>query len=159
PANVTLTRVTSASEMRDAVLAVAGDHQIVIKAAAVSDFTPVEVADRKIKKQPGVDELTLRLKKTPDILGELGASTPRPFIVAFAAETDSVEAHAREKLTRKNADLIVANDVADSTIGFDSEQNEVLVIARDGSVTRLARAPKRVIADRILDLVVTRVPS
>ena len=159
PANVTLTRVTSASEMRDAVMAAASDHQIVIKAAAVSDFTPVEVADRKIKKQPGVDELSLQLKKTPDILGELGASSPRPFIVAFAAETDSVEAHAREKLTRKNADLIVANDVADSAIGFDSEQNEVLVIARDGSVTRLARAPKRVIADRILDLVVSRIPS
>jgi phosphopantothenoylcysteine decarboxylase/phosphopantothenate--cysteine ligase len=159
PANVTLTRVTSASEMRDAVLAAAGDHQIVIKAAAVSDFAPVDVAERKIKKQEGIDELSLHLKKTPDILGELGASTPRPFIVAFAAETDSVEAHAREKLTRKNADLIVANDVSDAAIGFDSEQNEVLVIARDGSVTRLERAPKRVIADRILDLVVTRVPS
>jgi phosphopantothenoylcysteine decarboxylase/phosphopantothenate--cysteine ligase len=156
PPNVTLTRVTSANEMRDAVLAAAAGHQVVIKAAAVSDFTPVEVSGRKIKKQAGVDELSLQLKKTPDILAELGASSPRPFIVAFAAETDSVEAHAREKLTRKNADLIVANDVSDAAIGFDSEQNEVLVIARDGSVTRLAKAPKSVIADQILDLVGAR---
>jgi phosphopantothenoylcysteine decarboxylase/phosphopantothenate--cysteine ligase len=159
PANVTLTRVTSASEMRDAVLAAAADHQIVIKAAAVSDFTPVAVADRKIKKQPGVDELSLQLKKTPDILGELGATSPRPFLVAFAAETDSVEAYAREKLARKNADLIVANDVADPAIGFDSEQNEVLVLARDGSVTRLARAPKSVIAGQILDLIGERLKA
>lgn len=158
PANVTLTRVTSASEMRDAVLAAAHDHQIVIKAAAVADFAPADVAEQKIKKQAGIEELTLRLKKTPDILGELGASSPRPFIVAFAAETTAVEQHAREKLERKNADLIVANDVADSAIGFDSEQNEVLVLARDGSVTRLARAPKPVIADRILDLVRDRLP-
>ncbi|MCU1348538.1 MAG: coaBC [Acidobacteria bacterium] len=156
PANVQFTRVTSAAEMREAVLAAAGDHQVVIKAAAVSDFTPVEVAEHKIKKQAGQEEITLRLKKTLDILGELGAAEHHPFIVAFAAETDSLEAHAREKLTRKNADLIVANDVADSAIGFDSEQNEVLIIARDGSVTRLPRAPKRVIADQILDVVAAR---
>jgi phosphopantothenoylcysteine decarboxylase/phosphopantothenate--cysteine ligase len=158
PANVALTRITSAREMRDAVMAAAGAQQVVIKAAAVADFTPREMADQKIKKQPGRDELTLVLEKTPDILAELGAMEPRPFLVAFAAETDALEAHAREKLTRKNADLIVANDVADSAIGFDSEQNEVLVIARDGSVTRLARAPKSVIASRILDLVAERLP-
>jgi len=156
PPNVRLTRVTSAKEMREAVFAEAPGQEVVIKAAAVSDFTPAEVAEHKIKKQPGQDEIVLRLKKTADILGELGASEPRPFIVAFAAETDALEAHAREKLTRKNADLIVANDVADTAIGFDSEQNEVLIIARDGSITRLARAPKRVIADQILDAVLAR---
>ena len=79
---------------------------------------------------------------------------PRPFVVAFAAETNSVESNARAKLEKKNADLIVANDVSDESIGFDSDQNEVLVIARDGSTTRLGKASKLVIANQILDLVV-----
>jgi phosphopantothenoylcysteine decarboxylase/phosphopantothenate--cysteine ligase len=153
PAGVTLTRITSAAEMREAVMRELPRHQIVIKAAAVADFGPVEVADRKIKKT-GADELTLTLRKNPDILAEIGAASPRPFVVAFAAETDSVEEHAREKLVRKNADLIVANDVADRRIGFDSDQNEVLVIGRDGSSTRIERAAKSVVANRILDLVV-----
>jgi len=149
---VKVVRVTTAAEMRDAVLA--APHDIVIKAAAVADFAPIDVADRKIKKQPDVNELTIALRKTPDILAELSATSPRPFIVAFAAETDSVEEHAREKLQRKGADLIVANDVSDRSIAFDADQNEVLVIAKDGTKTRIERAPKSVIANRILDLVV-----
>jgi len=149
---VKVVRVTTAAEMRDAVLA--APHDIVIKAAAVADFAPVDVAAQKIKKQPDVNELTISLRKTPDILGELGSLSPRPFIVAFAAETNAVEENAREKLVRKGADLIVANDVADTSIGFDSDENEVLVIAKDGTTTRIARAAKSVIANRILDLVV-----
>jgi phosphopantothenoylcysteine decarboxylase/phosphopantothenate--cysteine ligase len=156
PAGVTLTRVTTAAEMHKAVMDALPSQQIVIKAAAVADFTPVAVADHKIKKQADVDETTLTLKKAPDILADIGASSPRPFIVAFAAETDSVESNAREKLVRKNADLIVANDVADPSIGFDSDQNAVTVIARDGSSTKIDRAAKIVIANRILDLVVER---
>jgi phosphopantothenoylcysteine decarboxylase/phosphopantothenate--cysteine ligase len=156
PAGVELLQVTSAAEMHDAVMREAPLHQIVIKAAAVSDFAPIDVADRKIKKQPNVNELTISLRKTPDILADLAGVTPRPFVVAFAAETDSVEEHAREKLARKGADLIVANDVSDRSIGFDSSENEVLVIAKDGATTRIARAPKPVIANRILDLVVAR---
>ncbi|HXA17593.1 MAG TPA: bifunctional phosphopantothenoylcysteine decarboxylase/phosphopantothenate--cysteine ligase CoaBC [Thermoanaerobaculia bacterium] len=156
PAGVAFTRVITAAEMHKAVMDVLPSQQIVIKAAAVADFTPVAVADRKIKKQADVDETTLTLKKAPDILADIGASSPRPFIVAFAAETDSVESNAREKLVRKNADLIVANDVADPSIGFDSDQNAVTVIARDGSSTKIERAAKIVIANRILDLVVER---
>ena len=150
---VRVVHVTTAAEMRDAVLA--APHDIVIKAAAVADFAPLDVAPQKIKKQPNVNELTIPLRKTPDILGELGSLSPRPFIVAFAAETNAVEENAREKLARKGADLIVANDVADTSIGFDSDENEVLVIAKDGTTTRLARAAKSVIANRILDLVVS----
>ena len=81
---------------------------------------------------------------------------PRPFIVAFAAETQSVEENAREKLQRKGADLIVANDVSDGSIGFDSDQNEVLIIGRDGSTTRIEKSPKAVVANRVLDAVVAR---
>ncbi len=114
----------------------------------------MNVADRKIRKDR--DDLTIALKRNPDILAEIGSRSPKPFIVAFAAETDMVEENAREKLQKKNADLIVANDVADIRIGFDSDQNEVLVIARDGSVTKIDRAPKSVIANRILDEVVRR---
>jgi phosphopantothenoylcysteine decarboxylase/phosphopantothenate--cysteine ligase len=155
PAGVSLQQISSASEMYERVMSALPQHQIVIKAAAVADFTPVEVADRKIKKGDH-DELTLTLKKTPDILAAIGERSPKPFVVAFAAETDAVESNARTKLLKKNADLIVANDVADKSIGFDSEQNEVLIIARDGSTTRLAKAPKLVIANRILDLVLAR---
>ncbi|HEV7426363.1 MAG TPA: bifunctional phosphopantothenoylcysteine decarboxylase/phosphopantothenate--cysteine ligase CoaBC [Thermoanaerobaculia bacterium] len=156
PAGVAVTHVTTTAEMHRAVMDALPSQQIVIKAAAVADFTPVSVADSKIKKR---DELTLTLAKTPDIVADIGASSPRPFIVAFAAETDDLESNAREKLVRKNADLIVANDVADATIGFDSDQNAVTIIARDGSSTKIERAPKIVIANRILDLVVERLGS
>jgi phosphopantothenoylcysteine decarboxylase/phosphopantothenate--cysteine ligase len=154
PAGVTIQRVTTASEMHAAVMAAVADHQLVIKAAAVSDFAPAVVADKKIKKREGEYELTVVLRKNPDILAEISRLEKRPFVVAFAAETDHVEQHAREKLQRKGADLIVANDVADQTIGFDSEQNEVLVIARDGNVTRLPKAAKSTIAHRLLDVIV-----
>ncbi|HYM60475.1 MAG TPA: bifunctional phosphopantothenoylcysteine decarboxylase/phosphopantothenate--cysteine ligase CoaBC [Thermoanaerobaculia bacterium] len=156
PAGVEITRVTTAKEMYDAVMAHLDGHDIVIKAAAVADFAPAEVAPRKIKKHDGVDELNIVLQKTPDILAAVAGADKRPFVVAFAAETDQVEEHAREKLLRKKADLIVANDVTDPAVGFDSDDNEVLVIGRDGATTRLARAPKSVIAGRILDLVVAR---
>lgn len=155
PLGVEITRVGTASEMHAAVMAAAPQHQVVIKAAAVADFAPAEVADRKIKKS-GADELTITLRKNPDILADIAQLTPRPFIVAFAAETDRVEENAREKLDRKGADLIVANDVADTSIGFDSDQNEVLVIGREGTVARIEKAAKSVIANRILDLIAQR---
>lgn len=155
PEGVDVVRVTTAEEMYDAVMQRAPESQIVIKAAAVADFAPEKAAARKIKKEKRA-ELTIPLKKTPDILSSLAHVRPRPFIVAFAAETDHVEKHAREKLERKHADLMVANDVSDPSIGFDSDQNEVLVISRDGSAARLEKAPKSVIANRILDLVVQR---
>lgn len=154
PAGVALSNVTTAGEMHAAVMDALPRHQIVIKAAAVADYAPVDAAPRKIKKDAAGDAMSLEMHKTPDILAGIAAATPRPFVVAFAAETDAVEENARTKLLRKNADLIVANDVADASIGFDSDQNEVLVLARDGSVTRIERAPKIVIANRILDLVV-----
>lgn len=156
PSGVTTVNVMTASEMRDAVMQQLAAHDVVIKAAAVADYAPSQVADQKIKKTAAGEGLTLSLARTPDILSEIAAANPRPFIVAFAAETNDVEEHAREKLQRKNADLIVANDVADRSIGFDSDQNEVVVIARDGSATKIERAPKLVVANRILDLVASR---
>lgn len=153
PAGVTMHRIMSAEEMRDSVMREIATNDVVVKAAAVADFTPEEFSKSKIKKGDA-DHLTLKLKRTPDILEEIGRRKPRPFVVAFAAETDTVEKHAREKLTRKNADLIVANDVSDVTIGFDSDQNQVLVIAKNGESFTFEKAPKITIANQILDLVV-----
>ena len=155
PAGVAISQVTSAREMHDAVLS-ALPQQIVIKAAAVADFAPQQVADRKIKKERGRDELTLSLGKTPDILEALAKVKPHPFVVAFAAETNDVVDNAKKKLQSKSADLIVANDVSDKSIGFDSDENEVLVISRDGKTVKIAKAAKIVIAHRILDEVVKR---
>jgi phosphopantothenoylcysteine decarboxylase/phosphopantothenate--cysteine ligase len=155
PAGVAFTRVTTAAEMRDAVMENLAANQIVIKAAAVSDYAPAATSPRKIKKEDG-DELTLTFRRNPDILSDIASASPRPFVVAFAAETEAVEQNARQKLKSKNADLIVANDVADTSIGFDSDVNEVLVIARDGSTIKIDRAPKLIVANRILDLVVER---
>jgi len=157
PIGVNVTRVTTASQMHDAVMQNLAGQQIVIKAAAVADFAPAATAAQKIKKDQG-NELTLTLQKSPDILASIAASSPRPFIVAFAAETESLEENAREKLLRKKADLIVANDVADPSIGFDSDQNEVLVISRDGTTTRIEKSSKLTVANRILDLVVEHLP-
>jgi phosphopantothenoylcysteine decarboxylase/phosphopantothenate--cysteine ligase len=142
--------------MHAAVMEAVPHHQIVIKAAAVADYAPVAAAPRKIKKDAAGESMNVEMRRTPDILAGVAAASPRPFVVAFAAETDSVEDNARAKLLRKDADLIVANDVADASIGFDSDQNEVLVIARDGSVTKIDRAAKIVVANRILDLIVER---
>jgi phosphopantothenoylcysteine decarboxylase/phosphopantothenate--cysteine ligase len=157
PSGVSLTKVTTAAEMHDAVMQNLGGKQIVIKAAAVADFTPASSASQKIKKSE-TDAMTLTLQKSPDILASISAASPRPFIVAFAAETESLEKNAREKLGSKQADLIVANDVSDPSIGFDSDQNEVLVIARDGHTTKIAKAAKIAVANRILDLVVEHLP-
>jgi phosphopantothenoylcysteine decarboxylase/phosphopantothenate--cysteine ligase len=157
PNGVEIIRVTTAEEMHSAVMAAAPTQHIVIKAAAVSDFAPRTIADRKIKKSEHTEELTLILRRNADILSDVATLSPRPFIVAFAAETEAVEANAREKLHRKGADLIVANDVRDDSIGFDSDQNEVLVIAAsDGSATRIAKSAKSEIANRLLDVVVAR---
>lgn len=152
PAGVRIEPVVSSRQMRDAVLRHALEQDVIIKAAAVADWEAAEAAGQKIKKE-GKEELRLELQRTPDILAELGSLDRRPFLVAFAAETADVEAHATEKLRRKNADLIVANDVSDPSIGFDSEQNEVVVIGRDGQTKRIAKTSKGEVADALLDII------
>lgn len=153
PPGVEVRRVTTAVEMHAAVLEAAPAHDVLLGAAAVADFAPASIADRKIKKRDGDDELTLTLRRNPDILADAARLEPRPFIVAFAAETNDLVKNATEKVRRKGADLIVANDVADSSIGFDSDQNEVLLIDPEGRSIPLGRAAKTEIANRILDAV------
>jgi phosphopantothenoylcysteine decarboxylase / phosphopantothenate---cysteine ligase len=156
PPGVELRSVTTAAEMAREVLALAGDASILIGAAAVADYAPAEVAAGKVKKSRKGAEWNLTLRETTDILGEVSRLERRPFVVAFAAETDDVTANASSKLQKKRADLIVANDVSDAGIGFDSDQNEVTVIADDGSSTPIPRAAKKIVADAILDIVAER---
>ncbi|MGA7616583.1 MAG: bifunctional phosphopantothenoylcysteine decarboxylase/phosphopantothenate--cysteine ligase CoaBC [Thermoanaerobaculia bacterium] len=153
PPGVTALQVTTAAEMHREVLRLAPQQQVVIKAAAVGDFAPARTAQSKIKKGRN-ETLSLELHRTPDILADLGKLDPRPFLIGFAAETDDVEANAEEKLRRKEADAIVVNDVSDPSIGFESDENEVVILARSGESHRISRAPKDQIANRILDFVV-----
>lgn len=153
PPGIEFTGVGTAEEMLRAVLDRMNGQDVIIKAAAVADYAPSDPASIKLKKDQTGEQMNVRMQRTPDILEEVSRRKNGAFVVAFAAETDSVEKNARKKLEAKGADLIVANDVSDESIGFDSDDNEVLVIARDGSFTKLDRAPKLVIANRILDLV------
>jgi phosphopantothenoylcysteine decarboxylase / phosphopantothenate---cysteine ligase len=157
PAGVTRHDVTTAEQMRAAVLPLAAGADVVIKAAAVADFRPAAAATSKVKKEAGVP--TLDLVRNPDILAELGAAREPgspPLLVGFAAETDDVEAHGRAKLERKRADLLVVNDVSSADAGFEVDTNRVVVLARDGGRTEIPLAGKDAVAERILDEVVAR---
>jgi phosphopantothenoylcysteine decarboxylase/phosphopantothenate--cysteine ligase len=140
--------VQTAEEMREAVLHHAEGAAVVIKAAAVADYRVRHAAEQKIK---GKRDLTLDLVPNPDILAEVAARATGAFIVGFAAETNDVVAHARAKLEAKGVDLLVANDVSRRDIGFDAEDNEVLLIDRWGGSRPLPRMPKSAVADAILD--------
>ncbi|MFA9429127.1 bifunctional phosphopantothenoylcysteine decarboxylase/phosphopantothenate--cysteine ligase CoaBC [Egicoccus sp. AB-alg2] len=150
--------VTTALEMRDAVLARVDAVDVVVKAAAVADFRPAQAAASKLKKAAGAPRL--ELVPNPDILAELGARKAggglRALLVGFAAETDDVEAYGRDKLARKNADLLVVNDVGAADAGFGVDTNRVVILGRDGSRVEVALAAKTMVADRILDEVAAR---
>lgn len=130
PAGVAVIRVGSAEEMHAAVLDQLSEASVFIGAAAVADYRPVQRSPKKIKKSQS--SLTLDLEKTPDILHAV-ANTRKDglLIIGFAAETDNVLANAREKLKTKNLDAIVANDITQRGVGFDTDTNEVTIISRD----------------------------
>lgn len=139
--------VQTAEEMREAVLQHLPSATLVIKAAAVADYRAKQTATVKIK---GKRDLTLELVPNPDILAEVAARRTGAFVVGFAAETHDVLAHARQKLEAKGIDLLVANDVSQRGIGFDAEENEVLLLDRWGGTRALPRMPKAEVADAIL---------
>jgi phosphopantothenoylcysteine decarboxylase/phosphopantothenate--cysteine ligase len=157
PAGVTCVRIVSAQELQQAVDRSLDGARAVVMAAAVSDQRPAQAAPQKVKKKD--EEETLRLVRTPDILALLGAryagEARPPVLVGFAAETERVEEHAREKLQRKNLDLIVANDVSAAGAGFASETNRVLVLDRDGGRAELSGS-KLAVAHAIWDRVRSR---
>ena len=151
PPNVELVSVQTASEMLDAVMKHLPKAKVVIGAAAVADYTPKSTGKGKIKKSDA--GMTLELAPTMDIMAEVGRKKGKRILVGFAAETENVVRNAKSKLESKNLDLIAANDVSKPGIGFASDENEVTVIGRDGSVNEIARAPKLDVAHGILDLV------
>jgi phosphopantothenoylcysteine decarboxylase/phosphopantothenate--cysteine ligase len=156
PAGAAVVHAERTADMRDAVItAVTDDHaDALVMAAAVADFRPVTTADTKLARGDG---LTLQLEPTEDILAEAGARArdldPRPVIVGFAAETGSLE-RAPEKLRRKGADLLVANDVSEAGSGFGTDTNRVVILGADGSRDELPLVAKREVADHLLDRVV-----
>ena len=144
--------VETAEEMREAVLQHAGRATIVVKAAAVADYRVKRPSETKIS---GKHDLTLELAPNPDILHEVAERRTGAFVVGFAAETHDVAARAKAKLERKGIDLLVANDVSKAGIGFDADDNEVLLIDRWGGERALPRMSKAAVADAILSHVLS----
>ncbi len=150
PANVKAIKVETTQEMLDACLAAYADVDIVIKAAAVADYRPHDVADQKIKKKTD-DALTIVMDKNPDILKTLGMKKTHQVLVGFAAETQNLLANAKEKVVKKNLDMIVANDVTAAGAGFNADTNIVKFLFADGVVRELEQMPKIDVANIILD--------
>lgn len=150
PSNVKAVQVESTNEMLEACLAAYDGVDIVIKAAAVADYRPRDVADQKIKKKTD-DALTVVMDKNPDILKTLGAKKTHQVLVGFAAETQNLLANAREKVVKKNLDMIVANDVTAAGAGFNSDTNIFKFLYANGDVCELEQMPKVDVANRILD--------
>jgi phosphopantothenoylcysteine decarboxylase / phosphopantothenate---cysteine ligase len=148
PAGVEFIQVTNSEEMRRAVLSRLPEATIVIKAAAVSDYRPKEAAAQKIKRREAIQ---LELEPTADILAEVAAARPAgTLVIGFAAETEDLLQHGKDKLLRKGADALVLNYVGRPGIGFDSDRNAATFLTRDTSI-ELPEMPKRDLADRILD--------
>lgn len=152
PAHCELIRVTTADQMRDAVLERMAEATLVIKAAAVADYRPVHVADQKLKR---TGPLTLELAPTEDILAEVvRRRKPGQLIIGFAAETQNRMENGRAKLLKKGADAIVVNDVLGEGVGFDAENNAATFLTSSTAI-ELEEMPKRKLADRILDEILT----
>jgi phosphopantothenoylcysteine decarboxylase/phosphopantothenate--cysteine ligase len=154
PDHARLLAVDSAEQMLEQCLTLIPDCDIFIACAAVADYRPEKMEEQKIKKGP--QEMTLHLVRTPDIVAAIAASEHCPYIVGFAAETSDVVSYARDKMQRKGLDMIVANDVSDPSIGFNSDDNAVTVLWRNGEQL-LARASKSTIARQIVHLIAQQI--
>ncbi len=151
PHGVETVRVTTALEMRDVVMDRLAESTIIIKSAAVADYHVASVPSQKVKKTAA--KVSIDLDPTPDILAECGQKKGDRILIGFAAETQNMVEEAKRKMKSKNCDMVVGNLVSQQGIGFESDQNEVTLVLRTGEVERIAQAPKREIADRILDQV------
>lgn len=153
PPGVERIDVETAAQLNEAVHAHIRGCDVFIGAAAVADYRPRDYAEQKIKKSAA--SMTLALDRAPDVLAGVAALEPRPYTVGFAAETNDVERHARDKLERKQLDMIVANRVGPGR-AFDTDDNEVLVLWPDGSQQAFGQTPKPELADALLALVAAR---
>ena len=154
PYGVKVLQVETAAEMKVQMERTAADHDIIVMAAAVADFRPVKPAGGKLKKHAGPPEITL--EPTPDILAELGsAKREGQIIVGFAAETDDLLSNASKKLSAKKLDLIIANDVSASRVGFGHDTNAVTLVRPDAEPVEIDLASKRDVARAVIDVIVT----
>jgi len=152
PSGVEIVRVQTAAEMQDAVMRRAPDADVIVMAAAVADFRPKEPPDRKLKKHEGIPEIVL--EPTHDFLVDLGRDKPAgQVLVGFAAETDDLVEHAREKLRTKRLDLIVGNDISQPDAGFEVDTNRAVILDADGGSDALPLLAKSDLAGVILDKV------
>lgn len=149
PAGVEIVHVETAAQMRRAVLDHLDEATIILKAAAVADYHIASVPQQKVKKS--AMRMSLELDPTPDILAELGQKKGDRLLIGFAAETENLLEEARRKLKSKNCDMVVANLVNVDNSGFESDENEVVLVMKNGETKPLPRAAKREIADRIFD--------
>ena len=155
--SINLFKINSASEMLEAVNTCMKSSDIFISCAAVADYKPSKYSDTKIKKE-NLDNLEINLEKNHDILSEVAEQFSSAYIVGFAAETSDVNANAKKKLDSKNLNMIISNDVSDTSIGFDSDENEVHVIT--GSETIFIKKDKKIrIAREILNIISTNINS
>jgi phosphopantothenoylcysteine decarboxylase/phosphopantothenate--cysteine ligase len=155
PAGVHIIKVESAQEMLAAVIQHFDDTDIVVKAAAVADYRPIERAEQKIKKKS--TEMTLTLVKNPDILQMIGERKTKQFIVGFAAETERIDEFAMDKLKRKHCDLLVANDVTEEGAGFGTDTNVVRLYDTNGLIEKLPVMSKQGVARELLLRVAERI--
>jgi phosphopantothenoylcysteine decarboxylase/phosphopantothenate--cysteine ligase len=151
PDGVLYLPVATAIEMRDAVMANLEGATVIIKAAAVADYRPGEVAPNKMKKKK--DALTVKLVRNPDIIEEIGRQKGNRILVGFAMESENLVENAREKLLGKNLDMIVANDLTQEGAGFQTDTNIIKILDRDGGMEELPIMDKMDAANRILDRV------
>jgi phosphopantothenoylcysteine decarboxylase/phosphopantothenate--cysteine ligase len=158
PKGVETIHVTSAQEMYREVMEKASEADVVIKAAAVADFRPVERGKHKTKKGD-TETMAIALQRNPDILAELGKQKGSRVLVGFAAETEELLVHAREKLQKKNLDILVANDVTQDGAGFDGETNIVRLLTADGKTEELPLMTKNEVAERLLDRILALLPK
>ena len=148
PERVKRINVVTAEEMYAASMTAAEGCDLFIAAAAVADYRPEQIAPQKMKKGAS-DTLTLTLVKNPDIVASIAARNPKPFTVGFAAESENVLEYARSKLVRKNLDLVVANNISDSSIGFNSNDNAVTLIDQH-SETEISQRSKHQLARELI---------
>jgi phosphopantothenoylcysteine decarboxylase/phosphopantothenate--cysteine ligase len=146
PRGVAVVPIETSDEMFDAVMQQANNCDILVMCAAVADYKPAKVSKTKIKKRDA--ELSLELKPTRDILSSLPRNR-KYFVIGFAAETDDLEANARQKLRAKHCDAIVAND---ARTAMERDENEVTVLFRNGQKKKISRAPKKIIARELVKL-------
>ena len=148
--NVKKVKITSTNDMFEAVKNNFKDCDFIIKAAAVSDYTPVQIFDKKVKKQDG--NLTIEFQRTQDILKYVGDNKHEgQKIIGFAAETNNLIEYAKEKIVKKNLDYIVANDISKKDIGFGSDDNEVYIIDKHDNIKKIDKSNKNNIAKAIVD--------